>query len=157
MMQNVFRFMATHWPGSGLDRSGSSDITKLTWARIAVRYDATGEHSHCTHQVPPKSGKWKKFFRTRAAHQKQVYPTLGNHPESLKNETISLISVDDIISVKLTRNGEPNNLYLHLSRDTLTKFIKRNTESCSWVRVRYSPECIWERHPEVVDLVSSIQ
>ena len=40
-----------------LARSGSSDqITKLTWTRIATRFDATGERSPCTDQIPPKKG-----------------------------------------------------------------------------------------------------
>ena len=36
---------------------------------------------------------------------------MENHPESLINEVILLTSIDDS-SVKLTRNGESNNLYL---------------------------------------------
>ena len=42
--------------------------------------------------------------------------TLENQPESLINEAISLISIDDS-SVKLTINGEANNLYVHLAKD----------------------------------------
>ena len=51
---------------------------------------------------------------------------LENQPESSIYEAISLISIDDSCSdkesgwhdssVKLKRNGEPNNLYLHLAR-----------------------------------------
>ena len=51
-----------------------------------------------------------------SAHPKLDYPTLENQSESLIYEAISLISTDDS-SVKLTRNREPNNLYLYLARD----------------------------------------
>ena len=44
------------------------------------------------------------------------YSTLENQTESLIYEAISLISIGDS-SVKLTRNGETNNLYLRLARD----------------------------------------
>ena len=73
----------------GLGRSDSFDITKLTWARREARCDV---------------------------NQKHDYTTLENQPESLINEAIFLISRDDS-SVKLIRNGEPNNLYLHLARE----------------------------------------
>ena len=62
-----------------------------------------------TGQLPPKSGKRKKLLGARAAHQKHDDSTMKNQPESLINEAISLISINDS-SVKLTRNGEPNNL-----------------------------------------------
>ena len=52
----------------------------------------------------------------RTAYLKHDYPTLENQPESLINEVISLTSMDDS-SVKLTRVGWPNNLYMHLARD----------------------------------------
>ena len=45
----------------------------------------------------------------RAAHQKHDYTLLVNQPERLIYKAISLISTDNI-SVKLTRNDEPNNL-----------------------------------------------
>ena len=100
-----------------LGRSSSSDhITKLIWACITARYDGSNEGSLCTDQVPPKPGKRKKLVTARVAHQKHDYCTLENQPERLINEAISLISVDDS-SVKLTRNGEPNDLFLHLARD----------------------------------------
>ena len=41
--------------------------------------------------------------------------TLENQPESFISEALSLISVD-VNFVNLTRNGEPNNLYVHLAR-----------------------------------------
>ena len=50
-----------------------------------------------------------------AAHQKHDYPTMENQLASYINEALSLISIGDN-SVKLTENGEPNNLYLHLAR-----------------------------------------
>ena len=69
-----------------------------------------------------KSGKRKKLVSTRAAHQNHDCPMLFNKPESLINEAMSLIneamsliSIDDS-SVKLTRNEEPNIIYLHLER-----------------------------------------
>ena len=74
------------------------------------------KRSHCTDQVLPKQGKRKKLISARADHQKHDYLTLENQPESLINEAISLMSIDDI-SVKLARNGEPNELFLHLARD----------------------------------------
>ena len=52
----------------------------------------------------------------RVAHFKHDYPILENQPESMMNEAISLTSIDDS-SVKLTRVGEQNKLYLHLARD----------------------------------------
>ena len=51
-----------------------------------------------------------------APHEKHDYSTLENQSESIINEAISLISIDDS-SVKLKRNGEPNNLCLHLARE----------------------------------------
>ena len=80
-----------------LGQSGSLDITKHTWARVADRCDATGGHINCTHQVLPKQSKKKKLISV-----KRNNPTLENHPESLLNEAISLISIDNS-SVKLTR------------------------------------------------------
>ena len=47
---------------------------------------------------------------------KHDYPTLEIQPESLIYEAVYLISIDDS-SVKLTRNGNQNNLYLHLARE----------------------------------------
>ena len=44
------------------------------------------------------------------------HDTLKNQSESFVIEVIFLISVDDS-SVKLTRNGEPNNLVLYLARE----------------------------------------
>ena len=52
----------------------------------------------------------------RAAHQKFDYLTLEKQPESFINDTVYLTSIDDS-SIKLLRNREPNNLYLHLVRD----------------------------------------
>ena len=63
-----------------------------------------------------KTSKWKNLVSTRAAHQKHDYLNLENQPETLINKAMSLISIDDNF-VKLARNGEPNNLYLHLARD----------------------------------------
>ena len=74
------------------------------------------KRSHCTDQVLPKQGKRKKLISARADHQKHDYLTLENQPESLINEAICVISIDNS-SVKLTRNGEQNNLYLHQARD----------------------------------------
>ena len=70
--------------------------------------------SPCNDQVLPKTIKESNLVGARAANQKHDYTTLENHPESLINEAISLISLDDS-SVKLIR--KPNNLYLHLARD----------------------------------------
>ena len=42
-----------------------------------------------------KLGKSKKLASARAAHQKHYYPTLENQAESLLNEAISLISIDN--------------------------------------------------------------
>ena len=70
----------------------------------------------CTDQVLLKQGKRQKLISSRAAHQKHGYSTLENQPESLINEAILLTLIDDS-SDKLTTNGEPNNLYLHLARD----------------------------------------
>ena len=58
----------------------------------------------------------KKSVSARAAYPKYDYPTLENQLASLINEVICLISINDS-SAKLTRNGEPNNLYLHLARN----------------------------------------
>ena len=55
----------------------------------------------------------------RIAHQTYDYPTLENQPESLINEAISLMSIDDS-SVKLIRNGEP-------------LFSKKSVHLCSYV------------------------
>ena len=63
-----------------------------------------------------KLGKSKKLASARAAHQKHDNPKLANQPDSLIYEAIPLMSIDDS-SIKLTRNGEPNNLFLHLARD----------------------------------------
>ena len=52
----------------------------------------------------------------RAANLKHDYPMLENQPEDLINEAVSLTSMDGS-SVKLTRVGEPNNLYLQLASD----------------------------------------
>ena len=52
----------------------------------------------------------------RAANQKHDYPTLENQPETLTNEAISLISIDDS-SAKLKRNGDPKNLFLNVVRN----------------------------------------
>ena len=67
--------------------------------------------------VKPKSRKREKLVSARAAHQKHVFPTLKNQSESSIYEAISLISIDDSL-VKLKRNGEPNNQYLHLETGT---------------------------------------
>ena len=56
----------------------------------------------------------KKYVSARAALQKHDYPMLEDQPAVI-NKVISLISIDDN-SVKLTRNWEPNNLYLYLAR-----------------------------------------
>ena len=58
----------------------------------------------------------KKLVSAKATHQKHDYPMLENQPESLINKDMSLTSMDDS-SVKLTRNGELNNIFLHLARD----------------------------------------
>ena len=58
----------------------------------------------CTDQVVPKQRKGKKLVSAK------------NQPETLINEAISLISIDDS-SVKLTINGELNYLYLQLASD----------------------------------------
>ena len=51
-----------------LGRSGRSvHITKLTWARIAARCDATAEHSPCTDKVLLKRRKRKKLVSARTA------------------------------------------------------------------------------------------
>ena len=50
--------------GSG--RSGSYEITKLPWARIAALCNATGERSPCTELVPPKLGKREKLVTSKA-------------------------------------------------------------------------------------------
>ena len=42
-----------------------------------------------------KPKKRKMLVSAWAAHQKHEYPTLENQPESLINEVISLISIDD--------------------------------------------------------------
>ena len=47
----------------------------------------------------------------RIAHVMHDYCKLANQPESLINQAIILTPTDDS-SVKLTRVGEPNNLYL---------------------------------------------
>ena len=49
--------------------------------------------------------------RTQSLHiLKHNYPTLKNQPESLINEAIALISIDDS-AIRLTRVGEPSNLH----------------------------------------------
>ena len=52
----------------------------------------------------------------RAKRLKYDYSTLENKPERLRNEPIPLTSMDDS-SIRLTRVGESNNLYLDLARD----------------------------------------
>ena len=85
-------------PGSGSGWSGSSDIAKLTLARIKARCDAKGEPSLCTEQVSSKSGKREKLVSLRAAHK--------------KNDYLALAKPIDYSTDMLTRNGEPNNLHL---------------------------------------------
>ena len=53
---------------------------------------------------------------TIAAHSKHDYPTLENPPGSFISAAISLKSMDNSY-VKLTRVGEPNNLYLQIARN----------------------------------------
>ena len=91
-----------------------------------ARCDATGEHSPCTDKVPPKLGKSKKLVSARANYRKHDFPTLENQLESLINEAISLMSIDDS-SVKLTRNGEPNKLFLYLARDGPVSRLRSKT------------------------------
>ena len=55
----------------------------------------------------------------RVANQEHDYPMLENQPESVINKTRSWISIDNS-SVRVTRNGEPNNLYPYLARETGT-------------------------------------
>ena len=68
--------------------------------------------SPCDDQVLPKQSKKEKLVSQLKAH----YPTLENQPESFINEAIPLILIDDS-TVELTKNGEQNNLYLHLARN----------------------------------------
>ena len=110
--------MLPSWiPGTCLYVVPSSEITKHTWARIAARCNARGEMQSL---YWPSSAKKIKTMKeedgTRAGYLKHAYPKLENQLENLINEVISLMSIYNS-SVKLTRNGEPNNVYLELARD----------------------------------------
>ena len=86
-------------------RSASTLINRSRQLRINSR--------NGTDQVPSKQSKKKKLASARVANQKYDYVKLEKQPESVINEAISLTSIDDSF-VKMTRNGEPNNLHLHL-------------------------------------------
>ena len=75
--------------------------------------DATGERSPCTNL---KIREEMEDDNRKGCLSKHDYLTLKNQPESSIYEAIFLESIDDI-SVNLTRNGEPNNLYLYIARD----------------------------------------
>ena len=78
---------------------------------MSVHCDATGLYWSSSSEP-----RGKNLVSTRAAQIKHDYLMLENQSESWINEIMSLISMVDI-SVKLTRVGEPNNLYLNLARD----------------------------------------
>ena len=63
-----------------LDRSDNSDITKLTWARIAARCDITGEAQLLYWSCSAKTIKEGegKLFSPRFANQRHNYPILEN-------------------------------------------------------------------------------
>ena len=151
MPNSVLRGLQIRWRkciiserGSGSGRSGSFDIAKLTWARIAARCDTTGERSPRSDKIPPKSEKRENMITARAAYQKHDYPTLENQPKRLINGALSLISIDGF-SIKPTRNVVPNNLYLHLAKD--------GHWQRKWITVCSSPE---DLHPQQKSLKWSV-
>ena len=81
---------------SSSGQTSSSNITKLTWARIAARFVATGECSPCTDQVPPKSRKREKLVSARLYQKKRWpqqnrvknLPSNGNGPSRLDSHSI---------------------------------------------------------------------
>ena len=67
------------------------------------------------HAWRPVVRRREKLVSARTTELKYDYPILENQPESLINEAISLTSMDESF-VRLSRIGEPYNLFLQLAR-----------------------------------------
>ena len=105
----IFKCLMVNPSGSVSGRSGGSDMNSgLLWY-----------HEWTQSLYWPSSAKIREedeVGQRKCCTSKHDYTTSEKQPESLIYEAVPLILIDDSV-VKLTRNGEPNNLYLHLANE----------------------------------------